>query len=506
MAGVALVCGFFMFCPRPVVPVQTAVSALAVTPTNEIKVVVPNASSFSYKETGLYLTRPLNVDPDNVYYGTISASDIIDDKINFYPESVTAIMRQDDQWIDLAENDANFWVKTEDDTSNFSVTWYLHETAPAAVYGVRCVYYEEYLNVKELTEATFQILYTQDWTYIKVTDSKTGKRRITNFAGGENMTLQLDVTFNEGAANPNLPNDGKDLTDRPGTTAGRVNEKDIVSTETMDIIVKSVSGQEVYNIGKQFKAEVNQVVPNRVTLKFNNKLGNDIYIVQFTSNADNRIIGQFIIDNSHMKDNVFLSQLWVILMIFGGLLALGAALAYLVPLMIVRVNEARVYKENERVARMKNPEAYADKKKKSFKEKVDKIMYNIKTPAYKRKKEAEAEEKEPTEQKVYTNRFTEMLRERQEKRDFMREHNVTSAEMEKMKEAEAVAAADEVNSFAFLRDDDDDEIATFHAAEDEISTLETGSYVQDGTTFAKLDSMRDENGNNGNENNDDGNN
>ena len=54
--------------------------------------------------------------------------------------------------------------------------------------------------------------------------------------------------------------------------------------------------------------------------------------------------------------------------------------------------------------------------------------------------------------------------------------------------AEAAAAADEVNSFAFLRDDD--EIATFHAAEDEISTLETGSYVQGGTTFAKLDSLQ----------------
>ena len=64
-----------------------------------------------------------------------------------------------------------------------------------------------------------------------------------------------------------------------------------------------------------------------------------------------------------------------------------------------------------------------------------------------------------------------------------------------MKEAEAALAADEMNSFAALRDDDDDEIATFHAAEDDISTLETGAYMENGTRFAKLDSITDDNGN-----------
>ena len=84
-----------------------------------------------------------------------------------------------------------------------------------------------------------------------------------------------------------------------------------------------------------------------------------------------------------------------------------------------------------------------------------------------------------------------MLRERQEKRDFMRENNITSAEMEKIKEAKAALEQDELNSFSVLRDDED-EIATFHAAEDEISTLETGAYVENGTRFAKLDSLNDD--------------
>ena len=180
-------------------------------------------------------------------------------------------------------------------------------------------------------------------------------------------------------------------------------------------------------------------------------------------------------------------------MIFGGFLALGASSAFFIPLFIVKINENRVNKENERVARMKNPEAYASKKKKSLKEMIDNVIYYIKTPAYKRKKDAKEKTEEQEEEKVYSNRFTEMLRERREKRDFMREHNVTSEEMERMKEKEEAIAADEANSFAALRDDDDDdEIATFHAAEDEVSTLETGAYVENGTRFAKLDSLNDD--------------
>ena len=86
-----------------------------------------------------------------------------------------------------------------------------------------------------------------------------------------------------------------------------------------------------------------------------------------------------------------------------------------------------------------------------------------------------------------------MLRERKEKRDFMRENNVTLEEMERIKAREAEIAMDEVNSFAGLRDDDDDdEIATFHAAQEEVSTLETGAYVDSGARFAKLDSLRDD--------------
>ncbi len=488
LTAVLLVFCVFMLCPKPVNSVQSLPGLGGKPAAAEYLVSVFDANAFTYGQLGLYLTRPEKPSKNNVYYGTISTEEIIGSKQEFYP-TFRALVRHDDQWYDITDDqDADFYIRTDEDQTNYSVTWYLKESAPAAVYGVRCTYEEEQDGYTETVDVEFQILYTQDWTYINVTNDE-GVRRISNFTGGRNLTLYLNVTFNDGAADPILREAGADFS--TGASKGKLESNNIVSTNTMQINVKTVSGKVYTPQNLMYEIDVNK--NNRVAIRFLEQLSNDIYMVQFTSNADNRIIGQFIIDNSDMQSGVNLSNLWVVLMIFGGLLALGAASAYLVPFLIVKVNETRVYKENERVARMKNPEAYANKNKKktSFKEAIDKLIYNIKTPVYKRKKDAKEEEAQ-TEEKEYTNRFTEMLRERQEKRDFMREHNVTSAEMEKMQEAEAAAAADKANSFASLRDDDDDdEIATFRAAQDEISTLETGSYVQGGTTFAKLDSMRD---------------
>ena len=357
-------------------------------------------------------------------------------------------------------------------------------------------YKESYNGVDEEKYVDFQVLYQGEWNFVTVTNP-AGKHQIANFAGGNELTLELEFTFNDGAASqPDLFEKGeKEGEGLSSIGYGKLNLGDVVTTETLvkNINIKTISGQS-YNAGVHTKVD-----GNRVELRFLERLGKGIYVLQFTSDnyafdtVNGRILGQFIIDNSGMKGGVNLSQIWVILMIFGGLLALGASSAYLVPLLIIKVNEARVDKENERIARMKNPEAYATKQKKSLKDVFAKIIYNIKTPAYERKKQAEKEqeEKKPVEEKVYSNRFTEMLRERQEKRDFMRENNITSAEMEKIKEAKAALEQDELNSFSVLRDDED-EIATFHAAEDEISTLETGAYVENGTRFAKLDSLNDD--------------
>ncbi len=491
VAGLALVFSVFnLFLPKTTV--QKPCASKLVTAAQEIDISVENAGSFS--NDGLYLTRPDVVSADNIYRGTISTEALItnDNKIEFYP-TFTAMVRQNDHWV---EADSNYFWKEETDGTNFSVVWCLRETAPAAVYCIRCSYDEEYGGVVETESIDFEILYQGDWNYVNVTNNN-GERRITNFAGGDEKTLPLNITFNGGAGEPDLYEKGLKLS--TGTSVGELySDNCIVSTSALvkNIVVKTVSGK-VYD-AKNIVTKIDKNVNNRVEIRFLEPLEKDVYIVQFSANADNRILGQFIIDNSGMKGGVNLSQIWVILMIFGGLLALGASSAYLVPLFIVKINESRVQRENERIARMKNPEAYANNKKKSIKEIVDKIIYNIKTPVYKRKKE-EKENENPAEEKVYSNRFTEMLRERQEKRDFMRENNVTSAEMEKMKEIEAALAADEANSFASLRDDDDDEIATFHAAEDEISTLETGAYMENGTRFAKLDSMNDDDGNSEND-------
>lgn len=439
-------------------------------------------------DTGIYITRPEHTSAYNVYYGTVSAETLKEGMINFYPD-YEPIIFQNDTWQSL-EDDTYFQIDEESDSTRVSVAWTLRETAPAAVYGIRCSYEitDEY-GVEEVQEVIFKILYAGDWNYIKVT-TDDGARRIENFSGGSELTLFLNVTFNDGASVSDLTSDDRANGEYYGVFYGNLKNSDIVSTRSMrnNIVVKTLSGKVYKNVEHDLDSNVN----NRIKLRFLDPLEEDIYIVQITSDANGQIIGQFIIDNTNMKGGVNLSQLWVIFMVLGGVLAFGAASAYLVPLLIVKFNEARVYKENERVARMKNPEAYANKKKKSFKEMINKLIYNIKTPAYKRKKE-KVEEAVPEDEKVYSNRFTEMLRERKEKRDFMREHNVTSDEMEEIKAREAALAADKANSFASLRDDDDnDEIATFHAAQEEISTLETGAYVDNGARFAKLDSLRDD--------------
>lgn len=489
MCGVAL-----FFCALIVVPgvnnyrQNNPVTALSTVAVDPIQISDGGAGQFEDEYSGIYLCRTENPHKDSVFKITVGTDNLTkkndNSKKGFYPE-FQALIRRNDRWIELNNSD-DFWF-VEEDSSKHSIACYLKEKAPAAVYGVRCRYDRD--GSSEKGESIFQILYTEYWTYIGVT-SDDNACSIHNFAGGSNLTLHLNVTFNDGAADPNLRNIGT-TAGSTGVPYGAITDKNnIVSVETMNIAVKTVSGK-VYP-ASSLKYEFDSNDKNRVALRFLDNLEKDIYLVQFTSKANGHIIGQFVIDNTDMNGGVNLSQLWVVLMIVGGVLAFGAASAYLVPFFIVRINQARVLTENERVARMKNPEKYAKENKKSLKNVVSDVIYKIKTPAYKRKKEKEEEQPVPVEEKVYSNRFTEMLRERQEKRDYMRKHNVSSIEMEKMKEAEAAAAADEVNSFAALRDDDDDdEIATFHAAEDEVSTLETGSYVEGGTTFAKLDSMRE---------------
>ena len=478
---------------------------------SEIKVAVsePVANEYLVKssgfvaESGVFVTRPEKPSADNVFYGSVSADLLAEGKMNFEPEYTPLIM-QDDEWQELT-NGSFFWLEATDSTKR-SIAWYLLETAPAAIYGIRCTYETENYGNKEVVNEYFKILYTGDWTYIKL-ENDQGMRRIRNFVGGSDLTLTLNVTYNDGAAASDLPNKEQEWS--TGASYGSLNDNYVVNTESMvdSIIVKTVSGK-VYS-AKNIVSRIDKNKANRVELRFTQALKKDIYIVQFTSNVNNQIIGQFVIDNSKMKSGVNLSQFWVVSMIFGGLLALGASMAYLLPFLIVKINEARVYKENERVARMKNPEAYAATKKKSFKEVINNIIYKIKTPAYKRTKKVE-ETPVPEEEKQSVNRFTEMLRERKEKRDFMRDYNVSSEEVERIQAKENALAADEVNSFAALRDDDDDEIATFHAAREEISTLETGAYVDGGARFAKLDSLLDDDNQDdftygGNSNNDENN-
>ncbi len=441
---------------------------------HEIQIWAESAGAFG--NDGMYLCRPAEPSAKNVYFASISTKPLYDDKTDFNPV-YTALVSRNDVLVELEEeNQQYFWFEESDNKRH--VFFYLRENAPAGLYGIRCAY-------EEGKKAEFLVLYTDEWTYIKVTDSDGNSRR-TNFGGGD-KTLSLMVSFNDGAARPDLD---LDATKTEPIAYNAINSLgDIVSLNNMHVRVKTLSGDAYLSDFFDY-----EVVKDRVDIKFKQKLNRDVYIIQFISDANSSIIGQYVIDNTSANAGVNLSRIWALLMIFGGVLTLVASAAYLVPFFIVKVNEMRVYKENEHVDRMKNPEKYSESDKKSLKGIFSKIIYNIKTPAYKRKqdKEKENEAQKPVEEKVYTNRFTEMLRERQEKRDFMRENNLTSEQLEAIQEAKSEEAKEVINSFASLRDDDDDDIATFHAAEDEISTLETGAYTESGTTFAKLDSLRDD--------------
>lgn len=481
---------FFVF-QRQSVPVVAGLTTMDVIGP----ISAENAGSFDNE--GIYLCRPDEPDAEKEYYGSVNMNSLKTGLRSFRPTLTAVKLNEREKWDPATGTEFTIDVEEAEYNGYESVKWHLREDAPAAVYGIECVYVTDEAGENKETKY-FRVVYTDEWTYICVKDD-AGERRTTNFQGGE-KTLYLNVTFNPGATNPSLK---KEAIDDGGIAHSAISDaRDVVSLATMDITVKTLSGS-VYKFGRDNYDIVND--ENRVKITFPEKLGNDVYIVQFTSNANQSIMGQYIIDNTQGNGGVNMSGLWAILMIFGGVLTVGASVMYLVPFAIVKINEARVNKENERVDRMKNPEKYAESDQKSLKGIFSKLIYNIKTPAYERNKnKATTEEgkEKPVVEKVHTNKFTEMLSERQERREFMRKNNVTSEEMDRMKEAEEEIKREEASSFVGLRDDDEeeDEIATFHAAEDEISTLETGSYTEGGATFAKLDSIRDDESVDGNDN------
>lgn len=446
----------------------------AVTPVRaaaNYRLTVSGADTFG--QAGLFIRRPEQVTAGNLYEGSVT--NVLDSGVTNFTPTYQALVKRHDTWV--AVTDDAFRIQVQAD--QLSVIWTLREDAPAATYGVSC----RYLAADGYTtnEDIFAIVYTADWTYVAVQDNAQ-HNHMTDFYGGPNRTLPLQVTYNEGATILSLL-EGEQLAN--GTLYGQISGNEVITAENFALAMTTVSGKTYADT-----IFVNSVVGNVVSLTFDEPLERgEIYILKFYSALDGRVYGQFIIDNSAAGSGINLSNLWILCVTLGGLMILVSVSLFFVPLIIVKVNENRVYKENLRIAKMKNPDAYVDntnlwqrlrtKFKKLGKKGAKDEVKEVETPQL---------ENAPKERK-----FTDMIRENREKRAFMEEHGISSDQVEAMQKQNAAMADAQKQGFAFLRDDDDDdEIASLYQEKVEKPTIETGAYVQDGVTFAKLDSMPDQ--------------
>ncbi len=442
---------------------KDAVSApLVISTMADIEVTVPNAGEFG--DTGIFIKRPDEINSENEYWGSV----FVPAGRSTFKEIRTRIMV--DGW----------WYPNDSSTTGFvgvasadmaSANWYLREDAAPGVYGIECVY-EDGITI------IYRVVYTDEWTYVSMTDAN-GNMEIENFRGVE-QKLELTIGYNAGSTVSGLEV-VEGLTG--GVEAGAIesgeiiNIIDVIEGEGLRLSIRSLSGEEYP--GEIYAAPS---YSNKIIIDFDGvRLGDDVYVIELKSQDNGNVYGQFIIDNTGSRP-INLSTLWVFFVIAGSIIMLFGVGAFISPIMLRKINENRIYAENVKIAKMKNPEAYADDKESFFK----RFKEKLKTPV--KKEETKEEDKPVVEDEVKEGRFTSMLREKREKRKFMNDNHLTSEMVEDLKKKADELEAAKTSSFAFLRDDDEP-IATLQKEEEEVRTIETGSYVEDGVTFSKLDSL-----------------
>lgn len=440
---------------------------------NDNRLVVAGADTFD--DTGIYICRrPDEKQTGESFYGSITKT-FGDNVQNFEPECLM-IVKDHDVWQELPVNNGYFSIELSSDKC--SVMWTLQEAAPAAVYGVKCIYTDSvYSDITH--EDIYQIVYTDTWNYVSVKDADN-QTYITNFVGGSRRRLNLYVEYNAGATVLSVLQDGKMLPNQ--VRYGRIMSAGIITTENLTVSLSTIGG-ELYT-GRIYT----DVTGNILTVIFDDVLANDIYIMKLSSTLDDKVYGQFVIDNSALTRGINLSQFWVLVVILGGILVLFGVLAFFVPLLVIKVNQWRVNRENVRVAKMKNPEAYADSEG-NLLQRVQKNLKKLRKGGA--KTEEKVVEKPKVENPSESVRITNIISQNRENRRLVEENAISGGKAEAVKQQEAIDQNAQKHSFAFLRDDDD-EIASLQDDSEAMPTIETGSYVQDGVTFAKLDSMKDE--------------
>lgn len=477
-------------------PLKTATLNMVRAISESSLISVPGAYAFLPSEletdssvVGVFLTRATKY--GTTYFGSVDAHDLYENNggTSFNP-TYTAMVKHNDIWKYVPVNaqgqcegsfriDSTFDIEASD---KLSIGWELDADAPAAVYGIKCAYPDPV--TREIHESIFYIVYTDAWTYLSIYD-QNGSHYLNNFGGGSDRTLTVQVSFNDGAITPTWEPINDEIDDS-GVKYGAISKDEIISLDTLQFTIKSITG-ESYNGMISVQRIPNT---NLVSLIFADNLANGTYVLQVSSTVDDKIYGELVIYNGVRNAGINLSRIWIFFMVAGGLIVLTAVIMFFLPLSMSKINARRVDKENARIARMKNPEAYANKSGTLF----QRLQTKLKKMANRKQKDGAATEEakpqaEPT--PAFKPKFTDLLRERREQRDGMNKGEKNTATTPANK---ATQEATEKTGFAFLRDDDDDdEIASLREVKEEVSTIETGSYVEDGVTFAKLDSLQGEN-------------
>ena len=445
-------------------------------------IIVPYSSEFG--DAGIYLRRTSQPKTDYIYSGSV-LTDYIRDNYrqteNFYPEYQALVWRYD-EWQTVSESD--FWVEPASDQC--SVRWYLNEKAATAAYAVQCSFIGYY---GEWVEEIFPVVYSNNWTYITAVNSQ-GQNTITNWRGGPNLTLTLTIGYNDGALVPytrsSLDDNAPENVLSNGLKYGYLTDGEMITTESMNVTMQTLTGKTYDSNQIEYDA-----IANQITFRFLQPLENELYVLKIQNETDKTIYAQFVIDNQGDSSPVNLSRLWIFIIVIGALLILAAAGAFLIPLIMTKINSERVYRENLHIHRIKHPEAYEQKSgtvwqrlKNKFK-KFTKKKNGVQEPIEEESTPPELESEAPTKK-----RFTDMIREQRETREFMQEYGVTTEKVEEIKKQAETARDNSRKGFAFLRDNE--EIASLHEEEVEMPSIETGSYVKDGVTFSRLNSTEND--------------
>jgi hypothetical protein len=453
-AAVVALCGFWGVNSQQPVNLSAA----------EIPVSIPNYDSFTSSETGIFIKKSQAPSPDNKIRGSISAAKIPNSGVNFNAE-YSALKKTDDVWEDA--DSAYFEIVPSAD--NTSLIWYLRENAPTADYAVVCTYYgQEYL---------YHILYTDEWTFVNVTNS-SGNNTVKKFYGGSVRILTLFIYYNPGASVGVLQSG----TLSNGSAVGGLMPEQIVGTENLTVSCKTLSGEKYDSIVRDTSTSANMI-----RLRFDEELGNDTYIVKITDSNDGQVYGTFVIDNTEYAP-INLSTDWVGFIILGGFLLLLGAAAYFLPHITRNINANRVERESEQIARMKNPNQYGDKPE-SF---LTRLFSKFKKKKTGETADADKPKAEPGLAGGRGKRFTDVLQGNIEKRQFAEEANISFDVLEKIEKEEEDLKQAEQDSFAFLRDTSSP-IATLKKEEEKDRSIEADAVRDEsGVVFSALDSLKDE--------------